>query len=186
MIPKLNCLNNIYNAPIFYIGKYHCDNVNCQEVYKYIWWSCLKCIKFLFWLQVSTSLGKSIYSQSLIVKTKYNKTELDKLREDMKEQIIDPGIKKLEASLTLIKSSVTSLSSSVAAAETSLTSTKATVTSLNSSVTVAVASLKSSMDTVKTKLENLKHQVKGGVLRTKSNIWDGYYSKISLLVEAVN
>ena len=100
----------------------------------------------------------------------YNKTELDKLRDDIKEQIVDPGIKKLEESLTLIKSSVTSLSSSVAAAETSLTSTKATVTSLNSSVAVAVGSLKSSMDIVKKKLENLKHQVKVGVPRTKSNI----------------
>ena len=100
----------------------------------------------------------------------YNKTELDKLRDDMKEQIVDPGIKKLEASLTLIKSSVTSLSSSVAAAETSLTSTKATVTSLNSSVADAVTSLKSSMDIEKTKLENLKHQVQGGVLRTTLNM----------------
>ena len=27
----------------------------------------------------------------------YNKTELDKLRDDMKEQIVDPRIKKLEA-----------------------------------------------------------------------------------------
>ena len=118
---------------------------------------------------MSTSLGKSIYSQSLIVKTMYNKTELDKLRDDMKEQIVDPRIKKVEASLTLIKSSVTSLSSSVAAAETSLTSTKANVTSLNSSVAVTMTSLKSSMKKEKTKLETLKYQVKGGVLITKSN-----------------
>ena len=44
MVPKLNCLSNIYNASIFCIGKYHCDNVNCHGVYKYIWWLCSKCI----------------------------------------------------------------------------------------------------------------------------------------------
>ena len=31
----------------------------------------------------------------------YNKTELDKLRDDMKEQIVDPRIKKLEALINL-------------------------------------------------------------------------------------
>ena len=56
----------------------------------------------------------------------YNKTELDKLRDDVKE--------------------------------------------LNSSVADAVASLKSYMDIEKRKLENLKHQVQEGELRTKSNI----------------
>ena len=140
---------------------------------------CLECNPFLFILQVSTSLGKSIYSQSLIVKTMYNKTELDKLRDDMKEQIVDPKIKKLEASLILIKSSVTSLSSSVAAAEASLTSTNANVTSLNSSVAVTMTSLKSSVNNEKTKLENLKYQVKRGVLITKSYNYNGGYCEKS-------
>ena len=90
-----------------------------------------------------TSLGQSIYSQSLIVKTMYNKTELDKLRDNIKEQIVDPGIKKLEASLT-------SLNSSVAVTVSSLNSAKGTLTDLQSS-----------MDDEKAKLEILKRQVQG-------------------------
>ena len=90
-----------------------------------------------------TSLGESIYSQSLIVKTMYNKTELDKLRDNIKEQIVDPGIKKLEASLT-------SLNSSVAVTVSSLNSAKGTLTDLQSS-----------MDDEKAKLEILKRQVQG-------------------------
>ena len=86
----------------------------------------------------------------------YNKTELDTLRDDMKEQIVDPEIKKLGASLTLIKSSVTSLSSSVAAAESSTESN--------------LKSIQSSMDQEKTKLKDLKRQVQASLLRTQSNI----------------
>ena len=118
-----------------------------------------------------TSLGKSIYSQSLIVKTLYNKAELDKLRDDIKKQIVDPGIQKLEASLASIKSYVTSLRSSVAATKSYLTLAKDSVTSLSSSVADVMSSLnsakgtltsiQSSMDHEKTKLENLKRQVNG-------------------------
>ena len=86
----------------------------------------------------------------------YNKTELDTLRDDMKEQIVDPEIEKLGASLTLIKSSVTSLSSSVAAAESSTKSN--------------LKSIQSSMDQEKTKLKDLKRQVQGSLLRTQSNV----------------
>ena len=157
----------------FYVRKYHCDNVNYQSIYKYIRCSCVKFIKFRFWLQVHTSLGKSMYSQNLIVKTMYNKTELDKLRDDMREQIVDPGIKKLEA---LINSSVTSLSSTVAVAVSSLASTKKIVTSFNSSVASlnsarrTLTSIQSSMNREEIKLENLKRQVHGGIIWTSSNI----------------
>ena len=78
-----------------------------------------------------------------MVKTMYNKTELDKLRDNIKEQIVDPGIKKLEASLT-------SLNSSVAVTVSSLNSAKGTLTYLQSS-----------MDHEKAKLEILKRQVQG-------------------------
>ena len=81
------------------------------------------------------------------------------LTDEMKEQIVAPDIKKVEASLALIKSSVTSLSSSVAAVESSLNSTKGTL-----------ASIQSSMDHEKTKLKNLKHQVQGDLLRSQSNM----------------
>ena len=73
----------------------------------------------------------------------YNKAELDKLRDNIKEQIVDPGIKKLEASLT-------SLNSSVAVTVSSLNSAKGTLTDLQSS-----------MDDEKAKLEILKRQVQG-------------------------
>lgn len=82
----------------------------------------------------------------------YKKTELDKLGDDMKEQIVDPVFKKLEASLTSINSSVT-------VAVFSLNSAKGTLTYIQSS-----------MDHEKTKLESLKRQVQGGVLRIQSNI----------------
>ena len=71
----------------------------------------------------------------------YNKTELDKLRDNIKEQIVDPGIKKLEASLM-------SLNSSVAVTVSSLNSAKRNLTYLQSS-----------MDHEKAKLEILKRQV---------------------------
>ena len=108
-----------------------------------------------------------MYSQNLIVKTMYNKTELDKLRDDMREQIVDPGIKKLEA---LINSSVTSLSSTVAVAVSSLASTKKIATSFNSSVASlnsarrTLTSIQSSMNREEIKLENLKRQVHGGII----------------------
>ena len=82
----------------------------------------------------------------------YKKTELDKLRDDMKEQIVDPVIKKLETSLTSINSSVT-------VAVFSLNLAKGTLTYIQSS-----------MDHGKTKLESLKRQVQGGILRIQSNI----------------
>ena len=82
----------------------------------------------------------------------YNKTELDKLRDDIKEQIVDPEIKKLEESLTLLQF----IHSSVATTEPSLTSTKLTLKSIQSST-----------EHEKTQLKNLMHQVQRGLFRTQ-------------------
>lgn len=74
----------------------------------------------------------------MIVKTLYSKTELDKLRDDIKKQIVDPAIKKLEASLDSsverTKDFVTSLKSSIADTVSSLNSAKETIRSIQSSM----------------------------------------------------